>query len=296
MPALYIDYGGAVLFADRLHFLAMKEWSLIVDHVPQRGSVNMAIDEYLFRSLGQTPQTCVRLYQWDRPTASLGYSQALDKAINLDFCKKNGVNIVRRITGGKLVLHWREITYALVSSDRQAFSSTLAESYRLISNALILGLKKMGLEARLSGPPPSSYSKGNMPCFSYPARDEVEIDGKKIIGSAQKRVGCRFLQHGSIPLYSDEGLLKQAAVLKGEDGRIRMTSLSEALGKPVTFEWAVEHLAAGISESFGIRFVPSIFRPDEHAVIFRIQKEKYENDDWTRGRQNAARIDFFDFE
>jgi len=258
--------------------------------------MNMAVDEYLFRSLGQTPQTCVRFYQWKRPTASLGYSQALDKVVDIDFCRKNGIDIVRRITGGKLVLHWREITYSMVSSDQQAFSSTLAESYRLISNALIRGLKKIGLEARLAGAPPSSYGKGNMPCFSYPARDEIEMEGKKIIGSAQKRLGSRFLQHGSIPLYSDEGLLKQAALLQGENGRIRMTSLSEALGKPVTFEWVVEHLASGISESFGIRFAPRVFRADEHAVIFRIQKEKYENDDWTQGRQNATRIDFFGFE
>jgi len=274
----------------------MKEWSLIVDNVPLRGSLNMAVDEYLFRSLGKIPQTCVRYYQWERPTASLGYSQAVDKVVDLDFCRRNRVDIVRRITGGKLVLHWREITYSVVSSDSQAFSSTLAESYRLISNALILGLKKMGLEARLAVAPPPSYSKGNMPCFSYPARDEIEIDGKKIIGSAQKRLGTRFLQHGSIPLYSDEGLLKQVALLQREDGGIRMISLSEALGKPVTFEWAVERLAAGISESFGIRFVPRAIRPDENAAIFRIQKEKYENDDWTRGRQNSARIDFFNFE
>ncbi len=274
----------------------MKEWSLIVDHVPLLGSLNMAIDEYLFRSLGQTPQTCVRFYQWERPTASLGYSQPLVKVVDIDFCRKNGVDIVRRITGGKLVLHWREITYSIVSSDSQAFSSTLGESYRLISNALILGLKKMGLKARLSGPPPSSYRKGNVPCFSYPARDEIEIDGKKIIGSAQKRLGTRFLQHGSIPLYSDDGLLKQAVLMQGEDGGIRMTSLSEALGKPVTFEWAVERLAAGISESFGIRFVPRAIRPDELAAISRIQKERYENEEWNRGRQIGLHIDFFSFE
>jgi len=277
----------------------MKEWSLIIDNVPLQGSLNMAVDEYLFRSLGEKPQTCGRFYQWKRPTASLGYSQALDKVVDSDFCRKNGVDIVRRITGGKLVLHWREITYSITSSDSEAFSSTLAESYRLISSALILGLKKMGLEARLAGPPPSSYSKGNMPCFSYPARDEIEIGGKKIIGSAQKRLGMRFLQHGSIPLYSDEGLLRKAAILKGDDGGIRMTSLSEALGKPVTFEWAVERLAAGIGESFGIRFVPRRIRPDVQPIIFRIQHEKYENEGWTRGRQsapNAQHIDFFDFE
>jgi lipoate-protein ligase A len=274
----------------------MKEWGLIIEMSPLPGSLNMAIDEYLFRSLGKTPQTYVRFYQWEKPTVSLGYSQAVERAVNLDFCRRNRIDVVRRITGGKLVLHWREITYSISSSDRQAFSSTLAECYRLISNALIHGLKKMGLKARLAGPPPSSYSKGNMPCFSYPARDEIEIDGKKIVGSAQKRVGTRFLQHGSIPLHTDDDLLRQVSALNEEDSRIRMTSLSEALGRPVSFEWAVERLAAGIAESFNIKLQPKLFQPEANAAVLKMQKEKYESEEWTWGRNKGSSIDFFDSE
>jgi lipoate-protein ligase A len=274
----------------------MKDWNLIVPSAPLAGSLNMAVDEYLFRSLGRTPQTYVRFYRWEKPTASLGYSQAVEKTVNLAFCRQNGIDVVRRITGGKLVLHWREVTYSVTSSDTEAFSPILAESYRLISNALIRGLKKMGLEARLAGPPPSSYSKGNMPCFSYPARDEVEIDGKKIVGSAQKRIGARFLQHGSIPLHADDDLLKQATMLHETDGLSRMTSLSDALGKEVTFEWAAELLTAGIAEFFGVHFKPKILEPEATAAILRIQKDKYENEDWTRGRPSATSIDFFNFE
>ena len=274
----------------------MKGWNLLVPSAPLAGSLNMAVDEYLFRSLGRTPQTYVRFYRWEKPTASLGYSQAVEKTVDLAFCRQNGIDVVRRITGGKVVLHWREITYSVSSSDTEAFSSTLAESYRLISNALMRGLKKMGLEARLAGPPPASYSKGNMPCFSYPARDEVEIDGKKIIGSAQKRIGTRFLQHGSIPLHADEDLLEQATMLHETDGLSRMTSLSEALGKEVTFDWAVELLAAGIAEFFGVNLKPTALKPEETAAILRIQKDKYENENWTRGRQSATSIAFFSFE
>jgi lipoate-protein ligase A len=275
---------------------AMKEWALIIEKIPLAGSLNMAIDEYLFLSLDKTPQTYVRFYQWERPTVSLGYSQALEKTVDLDFCRRNGIDVVRRITGGKLVLHWREITYSISSSDTQTFSSTLAESYRLISNALITGLEKIGLRARLAGPPPSSYSKGNMPCFSYPARDEIEIAGKKIVGSAQKRVGSRFLQHGSIPLSAEEGLLKWAALPKEGNTEIRMASLSQALGQPVSFEWAVERLAAGIAESFGIKYSPKIFGPEENARILKIQNKKYENEEWTSGKRKDLSLDFFDFE
>jgi len=275
--------------------MAMKEWGLIIERLPLPGSMNMAVDEYLFRSLGQTPQTYVRFYQWERPTASLGYSQAVEKVVDLDFCRRNGIDVVRRITGGKLVLHWREITYSISSSDGQAFSSTLAESYRLISGGLICGLKKMGLKARLADPPPASYSKGNMPCFSYPARDEIEVDGKKIVGSAQKRMGARFLQHGSIPLFADEDLLKQVTLPKDENSQILMTSLSEVLGRPVSFAWAVERLAGGIAESFRVNFKPKLFRSDENAVIRQIQNEKYENEEWTLGKRRGSSLDFFDF-
>ncbi len=290
-----MNFGGTVLRENRPHFLAMKEWGLIIERSPLPGSLNMAIDEYFFRCLGRAPQTFVRFYQWEKPTASLGYSQVVEKVVNLDFCRRNGVDVVRRITGGKLVLHWREITYSISSSDTQAFSSTLAESYRLISNALIRGLEKMGLKARLAGPPPSSYSKGNMPCFSYPARDEIEIEGKKIIGSAQKRVEIRFLQHGSIPLYADEDLLKQASILNEEGSRIRMTSVSEALGRPVRIEWAVDRLAAGIAESFDVKFELKLLQPEEYAAILKIQRDKYENEEWTLGRNKGSSIDFFNF-
>ncbi|MDH7512242.1 MAG: lipoate--protein ligase family protein [Clostridiales bacterium] len=265
----------------------MKTWDLIVDKIPLPGALNMAVDEYLFLSLGSEPQTHVRFYQWERPTVSVGYSQVADKVINLDSCRKQGIDIVRRMTGGKLVLHHREVTYSISSSDSEVFSSTLAGSYRLISHALISGLKEMGLQARLAGPAPSFYGEGNFPCFSYPARDEVEIDGKKIIGSAQKRVGQKFLQHGSILLENEEELLRQVLAPRERIGRLRMVSLSEALGRPVSFDWAVERLKRGIANYFGITFMPKTFAPEEMGIIEDIERTKYGTAEWTFGKRRA---------
>ena len=264
----------------------MKSWDLLIDLVPRRGAANMAVDEYLFANLGKEPRTTVRFYSWARPTASLGYTQSIDKVLDLDYCLRNGIDVVRRMTGGKLVLHWREITYSVASSDTAAFSSTLAESYRLISAGLIRGLEKMGLRARLAGPPPSSYTKGNMPCFAYPARDEIEIDGRKIVGSAQKRVAGRFLQHGSIPLQDDEGLLKCISLARDEDSDLKRTSVSEALGREVDRGWAVDCLAKGMAEHFSIRFKPLILGPEAEEEIRRIQESRYEDENWTRGRSD----------
>ena len=260
-----------------------KNWKLILDKKPLPGSWNMAVDEFLFRSLGDDPQTYLRFYTWERPTASLEYSQDIRKVVDVEYCQKNGIDIVRRMTGGKLVLHHKEVTYSLCSSDSQIFTSTLMDSYRLISEALMRGFNKMGLKPCLADAPPNSYVKGNLPCFSYPARDEIEIQGKKIVGSAQKRTGSKFIQHGSIPLEEDEGLLESVSALEKNKSKVRMISLSQALGRKVLFDWAVERLISGISESFRVAMTPKVFNTEEKELISKIQKERYASNDWTNG-------------
>jgi len=259
----------------------MKEWKIIIDKVPLKGSLNMAVDEYLFRYLGESPQTYLRFYQWEKPTVSLGYSQNIWKVTDMDYCQENGIDIVRRITGGKLVLHYKEVTYSVCSSESETFTPRLSDSYKLISQALMLGLAKMGLTPYLAADPPSIYARGNLPCFSYPARDEIEVEGKKIIGSAQKRLETCFIQHGSIPLEEDRGLLESVSSLNSGENKRRMTSLSQLLEKKVGFEWAVECLKAGFSEHFGVSLKTKIFKKDEMEEIFKIQKQRYENRDWT---------------
>ncbi len=263
----------------------MKDWSLIIDAAPCAGSWNMAVDEHLFESLAGEGETVVRFYRWARPTASLGYSQSVDKAVDLEFCRREGIDVVRRMTGGKVVLHDLEITYSVASSDAATFSATLGDSYRLISRALVLGLEKMGLSANLAGPPPASYRRGVMPCFSFPARDEIEINGRKVVGSAQKRVGARFLQHGSIPLDADpERNRRIALVCRADPSNVRVISVSEALGRPVAFEWAVGHLVAGLAESFQVKLNPRRLTDVEAENVRRIERARYANPEWTFAR------------
>ena len=254
-----------------------KEWELIVEKVPIAGSLNMAIDDYLFQSLSSDPQTFLRFYRWERPTVSLGYSQDIRRVVDVNYCRKQGIDIVRRMTGGKLVLHHKEVTYSLCSSDEDTFTSILADSYKLVSQALMRGLEKMGLKPCLADAPPNSYVRGNLPCFSYPARNEIEVEGKKIVGSAQKRAGSKFIQHGSIPLEEDEGLLGPVSFLKRDENKERVISLSQALGRKVSFDWAVQYLTSGISEFFKINLRSKVFDAEEKEAILNIQKERYEN-------------------
>jgi lipoate-protein ligase A len=257
-----------------------KEWCLIVDETPRKGAWNMAVDDYMFHSLGEKPTTFLRFYQWERPTVSLGYSQRADQVVNLEFCRKNGIDIVRRMTGGKLVLHHQEVTYCVCSSDVEIFSSKLMDSYRLISEALMRGLERMGIRCTLAGETPSFYVRGSMPCFSLPARNEIEVNGKKIVGSAQKRTKNRFIQHGSIPLVKDEMLLKAVSQMDQEQSIVRMTSLSELRGEEVSFKTAVDHLVAGISEHFQIGYSRKNFSGKEMDMIRKIEKERYGNPEW----------------
>lgn len=258
-----------------------RDWHLVVDKAPLKGSLNMAVDEFLFQSLGEEPKTFLRFYTWERAAASLGYSQRVSKVLDVDYCKKNGIDIVRRITGGKLVLHHKEITYSVCSSDKETFPANLRESYSLVSKALMRGLERMDLSPCLADAPPDFYMRGNLPCFYFPARNEVEVMDKKIVGSAQKRVGSKFLQHGSIPLEEDEELLMSVSFLDGAKDSIRMISLHQALRRKVSFDWAVDHLKAGFSDYFGIVLRPKVFEDDEMQAIQKIQKERYESEAWT---------------
>jgi len=185
------------------------------------------------------------------------------------------------MTGGKLVLHHREVTYAVASSEASIFTETLRDSYRLISRALLVGLSAMGLSARLSETSPPAYVKGAMPCFAFAARDEIEIDGRKIVGSAQKRTGGIFLQHGSIPLEKDEALLAAVAWPGESPESPGMTSLSESLGRPIDFDEAVGSFVEGFARFFSVSFERFVLSPSDLADVRALRDSKYASDDWT---------------
>ena len=267
----------------------MKEWDLLVDNTPQEGAWNMAVDEYLFRSVQKCTYTVLRFYMWKRPTISLGYSQKFENMVDWDSYQKHGVGVVRRITGGKLVLHHQELTYCICSSDTDAFTDTLGGSYKLISEALIIGLNKMGINAVLAGSTPSHYARGNFLCFSSHAQNEIGVKGKKLIGSAQKRKGNYFLQHGSIPIREDEALLRKVSYSNNKMENIHITSLQTLLNREIHFNEAVKYLSQGISEYFRINLKPKSLTNSEKATIEDIRRQKYGNPDWTFNRTESSK-------
>ncbi|MDD8019760.1 MAG: biotin/lipoate A/B protein ligase family protein [Acidobacteriota bacterium] len=259
----------------------MLDWFLLFEPEPLPGSWNMAVDEYLFHQAQRTQATYIRFYTWLRPTASLGCHQEVSRVVNLEECNRRGVDVVRRMTGGKLVLHHLEVTYSVASGQAGVFTSTLEGSYRLISEALIKGLELMGLQPALASSTSKAYARSNLPCFAYPARNEIEITGKKIIGSAQKRSGSYFIQHGSIPLMSELELLMAVSFGLPQARQERMTSISSELGRTISYQEAAGYFIEGFRSYFGFEFQPLSLAPSELDRIKKIETDKYGHADWT---------------
>lgn len=238
----------------------------------------MARDEYLFHLCHQKKLGFFRLYSWEKPTFSFGVSQKITNAIDVDFIQQNNCAYVRRITGGKTVLHHHEITYAVISSEDIFYrDNDLYRSYMLISTMLVNAFHSLGLDARLSKGSPSHLAKSNNPCFSFPTANELEINGKKIVGSAQKRDNQALLQHGSIPISMDyelyaAGTHSRAAIIKRS-----MTTLSEAADK--TKDQLIQALIDSFQTFIRQPMEEFEFQQEDIQAIAEIEK-KYKSKDW----------------
>jgi lipoate-protein ligase A len=256
----------------------MAAWFLLFETEPRPAAENMARDEYLFRLCHESKCGFFRIYAWDRPSFSIGVSQKAEKALNLDFIKANGCPYVRRISAGKTVLHDHEITYSVVSSEDLFFKEhDLHQSYLLISRVLVQALRTLGVEATLSKGSPSELARSHNPCFSFPTPNEIEVNGKKIIGSAQKRDKQALLQHGSIPLTMNYGLYAAGANFSPDLIARSMTTWSDISGR------APGELTVALVESFksfiGTDFSLLEFNREDQRQIASLT-EKYSSDDW----------------
>lgn len=166
---------------------------------------NMAFDEALlnFVSRGEIDPV-IRFYTWNPPTLSIGYFQRLEKEIDIAKVEEKGYGLVRRQTGGRGVLHDKELTYSvIVPESHPAMPKTVTEAYRIISTGLLEGFKLLGFDAYFSVPrSKEEREKLKQPrssvCFDAPSWYELVVEGKKIAGSAQTRQKGVILQHGSI--------------------------------------------------------------------------------------------------
>lgn len=178
---------------------------------------------------------------------SFGRNQRCIDIYTPERCASAGVPAVRRITGGRALLHAREVTYSVAAPT--AAAPTLRGGYEAINDLLLDALRALGVPAERATPTTRLPSPGLAPCFETPAVGELVIGAQKLVGSAQHREADAFLQHGSILLDDDQGLLQSIALqplppvpppatLRAHLGAISaddvMTSIVDALRHRVT--------------------------------------------------------------
>lgn len=205
----------------------------------------MGLDDALLARARVTGETVFRVYGWSTPTLSLGRNQTARGVYSQTRAAERGVDIVRRITGGRAVLHHREVTYSVTAPALQA--STLNASYHEINALLLRALSRLGVEARTAVPKGRMLKPSSAPCFEVPAAGEIEFDGRKLAGSAQLRENGALLQHGSILIDDDQGLVARLA-LSDVGEAARAATLSDAMGRAPSIAEASEALFASVRE------------------------------------------------
>lgn len=265
-------------------------WRLLITP-PGRGTWNMAVDEAILESVGNGhSQPTLRLYAWSPACLSVGYAQSLQD-IDQDRLAANGWEVVRRITGGRAILHVDELTYAvMVPYNEPRLAGSLLEGYQRISEALMQALSTLGLpvQAHPLGSPETKEEPKPV-CFEVPSNYEITVDGKKIVGSAQARKRSGILQHGTLPLAGDLARIIQALSFPDSSARenakkrllARATSVEAVLGKAVSWETAASAFIQGFSQALQIDFRDSILTEAELARVKELIAEKYANSEWT---------------
>ncbi|MBW2975711.1 lipoate--protein ligase family protein [Candidatus Woesearchaeota archaeon] len=244
-------------------------------------SMNMAIDEALLAS--KLP--VIRFYRWKPAGLSIGYFQSI-KDFNLKEIKKQKVGLVRRLTGGNAVLHDKELTYSFIISEEH-MPKSIIESYKKISNGLMHGLRNLGLKAVMNKD--VKKSRKSAVCFNDPSWYEILIDKKKIVGSAQKRVDRKLLQHGAVLIDIDVdkycSLFSNCSKEMVSRVRERMTSINDELKRkkeffPVSYIEAKEALIKGFEEKLSIDFIEDKLTEQEKERAKKLDKEKYSTQGW----------------
>jgi len=236
----------------------MNTWRFL-DSGPATAFENMAKDEELLQEAGRAGTLPVlRFYAWSPPAVSLGRFQDAERAVNAEACRRRGIDIIRRITGGRAVLHKDELTYSIVSPISYGlFPNDVLGTYKVIAAGLLAGLHELGIAAEMvsrSGRHAGMVKSNPQEpaCFSSPSWYEILVMGRKIIGSAQRRIGGAFLQHGSILLGYDPGL--EAEVITGGGMNEAVTCIRTELGREVRTEEAKRAFRKGFCRALDMNF------------------------------------------
>ena len=237
------------------------------------GVFNMQYDEQLAREVASGNRLpTVRVYGWRPAAISFGWNQQLDE-IDVETANRSGIDVVRRPTGGRAILHSDELTYSVV---KVVEHESISAVYQAISLALVRGLKELGIEAALEKVQPDFsslyHTRSGAVCFSSSARNEIKVAGRKLVGSAQRRFYYSgkevVLQHGSILLGPDHLRIVDFFKLDGPIERKvlrqelsdKTTTISSIVGSSLSFTDVVQAVRHGFESEWGIVFTSHLLQ------------------------------------
>ena len=234
---------------------------------------HMAIDEALLENSIKYRNNNVifRTYSTDPHGITLGRSQRTNDVFT-DVCENNKIEVVRRITGGRAVPHYKEITYSIIAPAKKMFSGTVVESYKKISNSLSMSLTSLGMDVKIS-----RFQTGNkksLSCFAATGKYEITLDGRKVFGSAQYRKENYLLQQGTL-IYKKlpDYYHKIIPYIKGN-------SLEElTMELPDRME-IIKNFAEKLSETFKLDMSERELYDEDKKTALKYLKNRYFTADW----------------
>ncbi len=262
----------------------MSRWRLI-DSGPCDAGYNMALDEALAKE-AQSP--VLRFYGWSRPSVSIGCFQDADE-VDLEYLLSKGMPLVRRLTGGRGILHGHELTYSFSAPVEGIFKRSLRDSYMLLGRAFAGAFEALGLEPEISrSRRPSGRTRSPL-CFDSASIGEIRLSGHKVVGSAQKRWPGRFMQQGSIPFQieiSELSRVFKSGIKPGaEDSMTGIVDVAPSLD-PDVLKAAI---VSAFEDVFGIEFDRSAPTSSEEDLARELGL-KYRSPEWSLRRQRSISV------
>lgn len=251
-------------------------WTLLLTP-PLGGVENMALDEALLERARHTNEAVFRVYTWAAPTLSFGRNQKALGTYIPERARDLGVTVVRRLTGGRALLHHREVTYSVTAP--LAPGDSLRESYARINRLLVDGLLRLGVAVDVAMPRERSMAPTAAPCFERPSAGELVVDGRKLVGSAQWRDEGAMLQHGSILIEDDQPLVSAIAGDAVPSPHPAAT-LTAALGRSPTVEEIAASLFAAV-RAFECSNATELSLDESLDDSMRGALDRYRDDQWT---------------
>ena len=261
----------------------METWRLIEDGACG-GRLNMATDRAILTACGEgkAPPT-LRLYGWAEPTLTVGYAQNSDRDVDMTRCLALGIPVVQRPTGGRALLHDKELTYSLVAPiPHPRFPANLRDSFCVVSKALILSLSELGICDAKMTKPERALANGRSPsCFSTLNHHEITVKNKKLIGSAQRRTSRSFLQQGSLWIDCDRDRMNslfQFDTLKSQEANLEIlrhatVSLNQLCKREVEYHEVALAFQIGFQNTFPISWRCGKLSPYEIELRDRILEQ-----------------------